>query len=117
MAALVATTTLAFSSMLLQQGCREQDKCDKAFARLERIAAKRGEPKASESMKSLVMEQCRSEKGTWDPVINCALHAASDDEADACIQAGIKDVLHSNDDEGSSGSASGGKGLNPLLEE
>jgi cytochrome c551/c552 len=112
MAALVATTTLAFSSMLLQQGCRKQDECERAFARLERIAAKHGEPKASEQGKSLVMQECRGGKGSWDPVLRCAIDSASDDEADACIQRGLKDVVRpSNDDSG------GGKGLNPLIEQ
>ena len=102
--------TLAFSSMLLQQGCREQDKCDKAFARLERIASKRGEPKASEQGRSLVLESCRSGKATMDPVLRCAIDAPNDDDADACIQRGLRDVVKP-----SAGSGQG-SGLNPLLE-
>ncbi len=114
MAALVATMTLAFLSMLLQQGCRKQDKCEQAFARLERIAAKHNEPKASEQSKSLVMQECRGDKGQWDPVLRCAIDSSSDDDADACIQRGLEDVMRPTSDDNGSG---GGKGLNPLIEQ
>jgi hypothetical protein len=107
-AVLVTTTTLAFSSILLQQGCKKPDTCEQAFARLARIAARRGEPPASEQGKSLVLESCRSGKATMDPVLRCAIDSSSDDEAAACIERGIKDVVKPG--------AQGGAGVNPLLD-
>lgn len=74
------------------------DCCEQAIARLSRI----GSPPPAE-----VLEQCR--RHTSDPVIQCALDAASDQAAKSCID----DVVHRSLKPSSPGG--GGRGLNPLL--
>ena len=94
----------------------KDDDCQRAFARLARIAAARGWPPMRSEFADQALEGCRR-GGTagYDPVVNCARAAATDEAAAACIDKGVRQVLHSPSGSGS-GSASGGQGLNPLLD-
>ena len=86
------------------------DECDRAAARLERLDARhhRAHPAW---MDEQVRTQCR-EHG-WDPVVNCAIVAPTDDAADACIERGIRATL-GIDGDAQLAPHGDGKGLDPL---
>jgi hypothetical protein len=86
---------------------KSPDACERAMARLDRIAKPSPLRPTAETNRE-ILAQCR--RGTHDPVVWCALDAASDEAAASCVEAFIDRVLKP-----SSGSG-GGSGLNPLFE-
>jgi hypothetical protein len=97
---------------LVLGGCRSEDECDRALARLARIESARHQRHMGARMSERTLDECRAH--TPDPVLQCALTARTDDEAAACIDAFLHDVV---------GPGTGaphppdGKGLNPLLDD
>jgi hypothetical protein len=78
-----------------------------AVQRLNRIA----EAKHQKLLTNAALESCVKEKfAAFDPVLLCAMHQKTDEDAAVCIEKGIKDVMGPN-----AGSSGGGRGLNPLL--
>ena len=91
-------------------GCHRADDCDRALERLARIETARHERHMRGPLAEMTLDECR--KHTPDPVLHCALTARTDDDAAACIDAFVHDVV---------GPSPGtpdqrGKGLNPLLD-
>lgn len=90
-------------------GCGESaDDCGRAFARLERIDASKGNPVMKKPATDRMIEVCRTGKhASYDPVLRCAIDSSTDEAAAECIDRGMKEVLK--------GSAGEGAGVNPLL--
>ena len=112
MGACLGFAVLAFS------GCSKSESkaaaCERALARLERISAAKGQT-AGSGARELVREMCLTSKyAEYDPVLRCAMDSKTDDEAAACIERGIKEVLKPSD--GSADGSADGSGLNPLLD-
>ncbi len=70
-------------------GCRTEDVCERAVARLVRIGAMPARSSTS------VIEQCRKTEpdNTWDPVVLCAIHSSTDAAAAECIDRGVREVV------------------------
>ena len=57
-----------------------------------------------------LLERCRTDpRAQWDPVLNCAIAATTDDQARECIDRGVRESVHGtgSDDH---------QGINPLLD-
>ena len=82
-------------------GCKPADDCERAVDRLLRITPGPG--------RAHMLDSCRTSKtAALDPVLRCAMDSASDAEAAACIERGIRDVVKPGSGDGS--------GINPLLQ-
>lgn len=75
--------------LVLALGCRREDVCERAVARLVRIS-----PAQAPSSTSTI-EQCREQGAdrTWDPVLRCVIDSSTDAAATECIEAGVRDSV------------------------
>lgn len=100
-------------TLALVGGCGSSppDACERALARLERIHAARDETSPAK-LRDTALEHCRRNRTTpeaQDPVVRCALEEATEQDASECIDELMKNVLKPG--------ATGGSGINPLLED
>ena len=96
--------------LVLLAACRTPDDCQRAIDRIERIEEANGR---SLHGTAWMVDACRTSKfAAYDPVLRCAMSSASDEAAAACIDRGLRDVVHGPPDDGG-----GAKGLNPLMEQ
>jgi hypothetical protein len=108
-------TRIAIFCALVLVACHGDDECDRALARQARISASRHQPRLSEAGTDLFLDGCRDAKASrWDPVLRCLVSSPSDDDAAACIDRIMRDVVH-----GPAGAPAepDGRGLNPLLDQ
>ena len=105
---------LGVALVVVATGCvDEPDPCERATARLRRIEAREGRAAAGAMLAERSLKACRSAgTATLDPVLQCAMQSATDDEAKICIDAFLRDVVQAQPP-GPGDAASGG--LNPLV--
>jgi hypothetical protein len=86
---------LAVATVVTGYGCvDEPDACERATARLRRIEAREGRAAAGAMLAERSLKACRSAgTATLDPVLQCAMQSATDDDAKICIDAFLNDVL------------------------
>ncbi len=75
--------------LLALLGCRTEDDCERAVARLVRI-----DP-ASAPISASAIEQCRKTgpANNGDPVLRCAIDSSTDASAAECIDRGVREVV------------------------
>lgn len=110
MRTLVFAVALVTPAAISACGGAREDRCARAVARLARISEARAMPVPPSNVQDEMVAQCRAGDGPReDPVLRCALDAADDAAAAACIDAFVGRVFRPSRRDGEA------RGLNPLL--